>query len=52
MEHKFELFKILHHETTAARWEKWLARFEIYMGARNIISDSRLKAQPIDCAVE
>ena len=52
MEHKFELFKIIPHETTAARWEKWLARFEIHMVARNITSDSRLKAQLIDCAGE
>ena len=52
MKHKFELFKILPHKTTAARWEKWLARFEIHMVARNITSDSRLKTQLIDCAGE
>ena len=52
MEHKFEFFNMFPHETTATRWEKWLDRFEIHMVARNITSDSRLKAQHIDCAGE
>ena len=45
-----ERFLLAPAESVGPRWERWVACFENYLVAANIIADARKKAQPLHVA--